>query len=586
MAVMDLEFYGLVRPVQERFIASTRALAVPTPMALSVAPMRGAQPWLAASILALGALIALTSLGFGNLTSPLALASNVHLLLYAVLLVLAVGCLLRALALRHQFLSLPFVPGDYLFPVGVIQARSARLRLHPLLDLQSAQITGRSLRVVFASGASFQFEARDEAEASTVHKSLLEAQKTLQLAEETGNRRELARLDPLRDNGFSNPFAPTAGYRRRTPTWASGWIPLSLIIGVVGGYGLWKARNFLGESRLYAVATAQNSVEAYRAYLARGGDRATVKDVLLPRAELKKAAAEGSVEAIEQYIAAHPGSKIGDEIASALRAALLTALEQAKHQGTLTAIRALPKRYKDISPIRSEIAEAEHALYEKAFQNYSAHAASNEKSNPVPFFRRLFDYVEHNGPKVEIRWRRQLRDSVHQADNQVKLSAYFMGAQSIPSQYFDAKHARAREAALSDKLLATLQPQFPEDMLRFELGSNFDEPDEKPDDSDPPLPNPTIPTLFITHAVDMTGGYMNANPRGIFVGAGLFFNAVFVIPNDQEPWTVHFSVWRPPDLTLLKQDGMTTEGMYDAMVTPAFDSFEQRYINAVFRPQQ
>ncbi|HEX2882307.1 MAG TPA: hypothetical protein VHO25_22460, partial [Polyangiaceae bacterium] len=357
MPAMDLDFYGLVRPVQERFIASARGQAVPTPLAIQRATLTSTRPWLAMSAVGIVALFAIAMMGFGNLDSALAIGSVVQLGVYVVLLAVAAGCLLRALALQHRFRSLPFPPGNYLFPIGVIEARSAALKVHSLLDLDSVQVINKVVvRIAFSGGSVFEFKARGEPEAEQVRQIVLEAKKTLQLAEETGNRRELARLDPLRDNGFSNPFGPTGAFRQRTPAWAKAWIAIALLVGAGGGYCLWKGRNLLSEARLYQAAVSKNTVEAFQAYLerTRGSGRPDVKDTLLPRAELKRAEAQGTVEAIEKYISQHATTKIGAEVERALRSTLLTALEQAKAQGTLSAIRDLRTQHKNTKPIEEE----------------------------------------------------------------------------------------------------------------------------------------------------------------------------------------------------------------------------------------
>jgi hypothetical protein len=82
----------------------------------------------------------------------------------------------------------------------------------------------------------------------------------------------------------------------------------------------------------------------------------------------------------------------------------------------------------------------------------------------------------------------------------------------------------------------------------------------------------------------MTGGYMSQNPRGIFVGVSLFFNVVFAIPGDQEPLEFDFSIWRAPNLQLLKQEQLSTEAMYDLMSDSAFAFFVDRYVGSLIKP--
>ena len=75
---------------------------------------------------------------------------------------------------------------------------------------------------------------------------------------------------------------------------------------------------------------------AIGAYIAQGGKKSDyVGKVLLPRAELVEAQKAGTVEAIDAYTAAHPGSAIAQEVKDARKKALLDELDRAKKVGTV-----------------------------------------------------------------------------------------------------------------------------------------------------------------------------------------------------------------------------------------------------------
>ena len=97
---------------------------------------------------------------------------------------------------------------------------------------------------------------------------------------------------------------------------------------------------------MYRTVVATGTVPEYELYLVQGVRHADeVRDLLLPRMQLKEAEAQGTVEAVQAFADAHPSSKIDADIDAALRRVMLTALETAKKAGTIAAIDALAKKY-------------------------------------------------------------------------------------------------------------------------------------------------------------------------------------------------------------------------------------------------
>ena len=270
-----------------------------------------------------------------------------------------------------------------------------------------------------------------------------------------------------------------------------------------------------------------------------------MRDVL-PRAELE-AVKDGSVEAIEKFIATHPTSRIQTEVSSALRQAMLVELESVKKAGTVSALTDFAKRHPN-NLVDAELRQAIHAVYQTALARYKKESGTRDQ-NVLTFVERLLAYAEKNGPRAEIRFRRKPTKSMEIADAAIKKSPFFMGNPSVPSQYFDDAHARSREAVAGKAIVSRFAAAFPPDILALDVGQPLLE-------TDPPLPPSKIPTMFVEHSAEMSGAsYLSANPRGVFVGLGMLFEVVFRIPDEGKPQKYRFSAWRPLDTTVPKGGG-------------------------------
>src|SRR5262249_41727510 len=146
---------------------------------------------------------------------------------------------------------------------------------------------------------------------------------------------------------------------------------IGLGVGVVVGPLVWKLRNAASEKKIYTVAVEQNDAPSYRAYIARGGHRPEAKDILLPRAELRAAMSEKTVEALEQFAATHPKSRIQPEIDAALRAAVDADLADARKAGTVTALRDVAQKRSTYAFIKPAIDAAEVELFRNASEHFA-----------------------------------------------------------------------------------------------------------------------------------------------------------------------------------------------------------------------
>jgi hypothetical protein len=559
-------FFQLTRAVEERFLESARGQAAPLPLLIGTPPPPfGAMRWGAAAAVTFIVWIWVASLGYGNLESSLAIQPTWMAVVHALLLALAVAFALRARARLGERTRLPFRATTYLFPIGVIDARTASFVVYEWRDFTGLEVRGKTATLRFGS-QSFEFPlARAEQGAEL-------EQRVAELREKIGSgtlaERDLVLLDPLRDSGFKSPFAPLESMRPP----GAGRLPLVLIVGVAGagalGIGAWLARNVLSERTLFARARQADSVAAYRGYIDRGGTREEVTDVLLPRAELRAAVAQKSVAAMDKYIATHKNSKIGNEVQSSLRYALLQELEAAKAKQSITALRVFEKEHGEHLAMVPELAQAKHAYLQGVLDRFRVQSKAGMPL--LDLARRLIIYCDKHGPVVALRFRQRESRSLEKNQRMLMESAYFGGQKTLPTQYLTGSGVRTAEQAAGRELAAELNKAFPTDLVRFELGAVVpDGPDDKVEFKEP--------TLLVNYRLEISGAFVTKKPRAVFAGVGFIANAVLSIPDKGTPHEMKDSAWHSPELRRIEAGEIPVENVYGDVVSKGFKRFAAKY---------
>lgn len=574
----SIEFYDLARPAQERFVAATRATLAPAPLAVRHSSKFVGSRWFLTAALGVVTTAAFASRGFGDLQHPAALASGWRAVIYCLGFTASFACLTRGLTLRDRALSLPFTRGVYLFPSGVVEATSSGLNVHSLQALASVNATANSLEVQFDEGATFSFPANSLELAQAAHQAVIESQSRLNEATATDSVRQLAALDPLCYTDHPSPFSQNIPFQRPTSLWSVALLTMAAVSGAALGVGLWKVRNTLSEHALIDSAKQANTTGAFRDYIARGGRDQKITEQLLPRAELAEAQGQSSVGAIEKYIATHPDSKIEVEVQRALRNALMDALQLAIAPGTLAALGAFESEFPRHQPIQKDLDRARHAVYAKAADSAASASIKTKRprSDAAGFFRHLVAYAEGHSPEVQIRFRGQLGMSAQGADVIVRRSRYFGGNVTLPRRHFRGKRMKRREKMTTESLITALQPLFPPEIIHFTAGAAL--PALEPDATDRTLPEVTVPTLFVGHRTELSGGTVNLQPRGIFMGAGIFFEAIFVIPGQKAKLTHRITTWQSPSRQVLKLKKRSTGDVYEHLARRSFSQFLRKYL--------
>ncbi len=569
-----LDFYSLPRSIQDRFIESSQAVAAPAALAVKPVSEKGSFLWAAGSLVCALAWAWFTSLGFGDLKSSLALGSLVHRLMHVGFAVVVIGLALRAYALAWAAGRHPYGSGFYWFPFGVVVAREEVLTSYDASDLTSVKARGSVAELKFKDGTTFTF-ALTNAEASEAAVSSFEksSERYKNLSDEKPLDR--ARLDPLVESGVPNPLAPTDPHERPSLLPLPVLMGIVLILAAVLGLSVSYVRDDMSRKALYVVAAELDTVEGYKAYLARGGEREEVATLLLPRAELKKAVAQGTVEAIEAFQEKNPNLQIDGEVQNALRDGMLRELAKAKEKGGLSAIQALPKLFKAHELIAPEIAAAKSAVYANAMAAFQAQA-SEKDPDLIPFVQQLLTFAQQHGPRVELRFYHDFPQDPRMLDQIVsKSKKYYMGQKSLPAQYFLGKDARRREAALLERLRVRLQKAFPEDILKFELGPALTKENVE-------LPEITVPTLTLTHRERLSGGFVGGVPKAMYLGAAVMVGAEGAIPGSDKSVKFAWNAWRAPTFNMLSDNKKDMPDVYEEMMMGAFDKFGDIYLERWF----
>lgn len=561
----SLDFFGLPRAAQDRFIASCAGDFDPRPL-LAERGGLGGRVYRAVSLGSLGCLVALVLIQLGSLRGTLAIHGPVFSLAYAGLAFGAVVGVNKALIGLLAERALPYRPGIYVFPACVVDARSRHLRVYSMAGAQLAAV-GDALRVS-VQGNSFTFagaanrEAKVQAEMDRVP-----------VAVAARNPSALTLLDPLYEPPFPSPIGPDAPYALRLPAWAQKPWLTSAIIGAVVGGALILGRNHVSDGLRFRAAAEVGDVESWRAYLAQGTRfTAEVENILLPRAELTEVLKENSATSLVAFRESHAQTGIVKEIDAELRKALLRELEEAKKPGTLAALDEFGKRFSS-APVQAlvatELSAAKHAVYARDLAKAKADVKDTKAQ---AFLDRVFAYIEKHGGKVELRFRRKPA-TFDRADALVEKSRTYAGAISRPSRYFDAAHQDKREAKLSAEIIDAMDNALSAELVQVERGANIDADARA-----------TVPTLVLTHGTEWSSHLYNSrNPLGSFVGIQYVFEVSFLIPDGGDAYTMKMSTFRPAAMDALKTNERGgEERVYETMNDDAAVQFKRKLFTGLF----
>ena len=574
MRPKKVDFYGLPRPVQERFAAATRRSAPPAPLLYARAPRTAAWASLAASAAATAVAVIVLRIGFGDPASSLAIHGGKMLTVDVLLFAASAYGVMHALGILRAFDTLPWRAGTYLFPGCVVEAEGPVLNVWAVGEAEAveqvAQPSGLVLRMPDGTRVVVPASSPEQRERASAALGSLRSQLTRAIAEE--DMHMLAELDPLHDSAFSSPIGPTEKMKRKMLVSARFDWAIAAAVGVVVGLALGETRNAMSDNAMMRVIGPTASAATYRQYLERGGHFSDdVRDSLLPRAELREAEAKGTVEAVQDFAKSHPSSKIQPEIDAALRRALLAQLATAKSVGTVTALGDFAAKYPG-HVVDPEIKAAKHAVFVRALEGWKK--AVHVDAATEAFMGRLLAWTEANGPAAELRFRSKPSQTLDDADKAVKKHARYPGVDALPSKYVTPEALRPREQLMAQTIVSYFAAGFPADVLTLRPAA--------PLDPDAPVPT-TPPTLVVEYQPEWSRAVTaSTKPSTVVAGFIFSFDAAFNLPGGA-PLKTSLRSWRGPELWKIKGADMAREDfeqqVYDAMIGGAFAQLQKKLID-------
>lgn len=585
-SMQQVDFFELTRGVQDRLLSSCRGEFDPKPILFQRATRHTGLVWLMLTPLSVVGMWWLFTNGLGDMGSPMGRHPQLYVGAYVALTVAFAVGIVQWAALRARTATLPFVPGYYLFPACLIDARGTKLGVVPMTELTQATIERGKVVARFGS-RTYRFAVDGAYRAQAISAIKLAQMQCSDPLEDAAR----VLLDPLAPPMVEGPFAPEKALLLRRPLWVKIRLIAAFAFGVVG-LVIFQKRDRLSDEAMFAVAEKANDVATYQLYLAHGtAHQLTVSRLLLPRAELRLAVAQGTVEAIDAFKAAYPDTDIGEEVEAARKTAVEAAFAKANQPGTFDALMAFEATYPG-HHLNKQVAAAKHAIYARALADYKR-AKMPKAGKTATFAGELVAFAEKTGPLetpagvrgafVEVRLRPVPSKALEKADQLVEKNPYFIGPRSRPTGYLAPEKLQAIEDRAAAAYVDALSKGFPASVLRFRAGEDMD--------GSVDLPAVDKPTLVVSYRIEPSGAnYASAKPRGIYIGLVYFFRVDFLLPAKGEPHGIkHVLALDVPGKLVRehakKPEGILEQKLYDAMSNDAFDDLFKRYIAEWLRPE-
>lgn len=488
---------------------------------------------------------------FGNPLNDTSWSEPEYIIWYAILffgVIYGMYAIWQRTQLHQKF---RFLPGQYLFPMALVDARSNKITVHDLtqmrkLDAVIHEHNGNYKKTVF----NFNFNDGTRKSLTYTNKSRAE------LALENFNRfqnnaraafqnRDIAKL-----HGF-DPFLELRKIKWKHSLHESntgigkkalGWffelklhlIMLAILIAAL----FWYGRTAASDKKMYLNAKQMQTEKAYVGYISRGKYHVAELQAELPR----------------------------------------VVFNEVQKRGSVTMLRNLKLRFPQ-SDIQADVNEEIHQLYEQALQKFRSQASKSD-AGLVHSMESLLKFAEeHDDPNVLISFSRPSASDLEQLDTFLKNREQRLhGRKIIPAaKYFADDSAATREARIVSGVRTAFSTIFTNDVLAFGAGLG---------------PGKPHPSLQIAYQIEPSGNvYSSEKQDDAFVGLIMRFKAAIVVPDMNERWKFDLEV-EPPDSFNVnyktsgnKAADRIPEGqVYAVMAERAFDKLEIKIKEAFFRP--
>lgn len=458
--------------------------------------------------------------------------------------------------------TLPFPPGRYLLPLDFVDATSDVLRIIPRADLidfngvhhhTNGAYTHTELSFVFPGGTeTFSVSGQGRAEALLDHLRVVAG-----LIAEAARNDDLATLmvyDPFLELRMGDLWDATAASpavakegpgATPLPLFLTKHLPVAALCGVVIGPAVLVARNIASDEIMFAdIVEATDTWEVHE-YIENGWLHVEeARSEVLPGVGFRSAREQRSVGAMRAFLNENPGSKYEAEGRAVI-----------------------------------------HELYTESLDAFREKAATGDPAM-MPFMEALLPWLEtHDSPAVQVRFLPPSSDLLAGVDKELALDGGTLDGLSIApvAGYFDEKHNRAREGAITTTLQQGFATVFPNDVLRLETGDPLTAADLEADVK--------VPTMEVAYAVGTSGEiYQSDTSQRLFVGIAVAFDVTMRIPGEEETIVLELDVEPPPvfevggmSLWMDVNSPVSDGSVYDVMALRAFDQLATKTAAVFFR---
>jgi hypothetical protein len=460
----------------------------------------------------------------------------------------------------HQRISLTktfgFVPGRYLFPFTLVDARSDKFTVYDLNQLEDLGAVHHHLNGAYNNTVcTFKFNDGSRqviiiGNKATAENMLNNVYLYQKLAGQAFDQRDLEGVygfDPFidirrkkwvgADAAIGSGILARFQYRAIELLWAmQPWLMLAaLLVAAL----LWYGRNVASDGQMYQEAKQKRTEATYTGYIQHGKYHVAEMKAALPRVVFDEVKQRRSVGLLRELRARFPQSDIDADISAEI-----------------------------------------HALYLRAWGKFEAQAVATDSQLVATMGQLLRFAEEHDSPQVLIQFTRPTPAELSRLDAFLHAKEGGLPGVKIAqaAQYFADNSAAARETRITGGLKNAFNSIFPNDVLAFTIGK----PGKKP-----------RPVLDIAYQIEPSGAvyFSEKHKEDAFVGLKIRFQASIMVPEAPERWNFDLEV-EPPQTFQVAYKTAASGGenrpaagqVYAVMAERAFDHLDSKITAAFFRP--
>lgn len=549
--IRDLDFNALPFAVRERFVAAVKSKdGADSPALREVQGIAGLSVGLVLLLL-LAYFWVFRGLmrGFGVLGDADAMQTYGWGIFYACVLAAAFYAALALWRRIQMRRAVPYMPGRYLFPLDLVDARTRELKIYSLAKLKSINTVNDNVLGVPRTVVTFGFEDGSRQKLKVDGKR--EAEQGI--ARWNDRQGELRQASQAQDaTAFSRLDAFFAVRRARWALGAPGLEGEPLTARHLPKYLRWRAPIAIGVAVIAAFASLH------------------VRNGLSDEALYKEALRVGTERAYREYLDA--GRRHGDEIRAGLPR---VAFNDAKRIRSVTALRSVLQRYPKAG-LQDDVKRELAAIYAAALARFRAQAATSDPTL-VPFMEQVLSALnEASSSTLQLVFTRPSGDALEAADRRIAQNA--KGQEVAPvAGHFGQNSAGPREARIVAEMARGFAAIFPGDVLNVQSAV---------------APSPRLPRMDIAYSVAPSGMiYKLDQGSRLFVGIAVDFDIRMSTPASPKDWRFKVAV-RPPQRFTIQykippgalKGVPPDERVYVVMAERAFDELAEKLRTAFFHP--